>query len=314
MIANCMPLPWPPREPEGPQPGKDALESEFDWQVLPHAELHRMATTGVDADTAEQVSDKWAELGAQLQDIGDSLRAALREASEGWQGGGVEQARRRVEQLSTWTDRTARDSHGVAAAIQAQSHLAQWAKNNMPEPPQATLPWPWRPPLMLMPAGEAASPGHDVVALGGSHPDGVRGSSLPGEIDVLGDGVSGAAGGTGGGVADAPGDGGWALGRGTTDPGARTGGTSGGSGAAGTGGGFAEGAALPQDPFVDAERREELHRQAAQVMRTYQLESGTVFRGVPQFVMPGEDIVKDDPRDEEKSPPPDRGTDPAHTG
>lgn len=317
MIANCLPFPWPPREPEGPRPGEDALDSEFDWQALSHAELYRMATTGVDAEDAERVAHKWADLGAQLQDIGDSLRNALREASEGWQGGGVEQARQRVEQLSTWTDQTARDSHGVGTAIQAQSHLAQWAKNNMPEPPQFSHPWPWFPPPMLPAPIREFEPydGDDVVALGEPQSDadrGGRGGGLPGEIDVLGEG--------GGGPADGgrPGDGGWALGRGGGSTGlGGAGGTGNMGGAADTGGGgggFAGGAALPLDPIADVERREELHRQAAQVMRTYQLESGNVFRGVPQFVMPGEDIIKDDPRDRREPPPPpeDGGTDPSH--
>lgn len=320
MIANCLPFPWPPREPEGPQPGKDALESEFDWQALPHAELYHMATMGVDAEAAERVAHKWADLGAQLQDIGDSLRAALREASEGWQGGGVDQARQRVEQLSTWTDRTARDSHGVGTAIQAQSHLAQWAKNNMPEPPQFSHPWPWFPPPMLPAPIRELEPhgGDDVVALGEPESDtdrGGRGGGLPGEIDVLGDGGAGSADG------GPPGDGGWALGRGGGSGGSAGPGGAGGTGSmggaadtGGGGGGFAGGAALPLDPVADVERREELHRQAAQVMRTYQLESGNVFRGVPQFVMPGEDIIKDDPRTPGEPPPPpeDGGTDPSH--
>ncbi|MBB3662468.1 MULTISPECIES: PPE domain-containing protein [Prauserella salsuginis group] len=323
MIAKCLPLPWPPREPEGPPPGKDALESEFDWQALPHRELHRMATMGVDAETAEQVANKWAKLGAELQDIGDSLRTALRDAAEGWQGGGVDQARQRVEQLSTWTDQTARDSHGVGTAIQAQAHLAQWAKNNMPEPPLLSYPWPWRPPML---PAEPIAPhefapyddGDDVVALGGPDADTGRRAGLPGEIDVLGDGDSGGTGGTAG---RRPGDGGWALGGGPSGSGGfggsgGLGGSAGsaGAGSGGGGGGFADAAELPLDPISTTEQREELHRQAAQVMRTYQLESGNVFRGVPQFVMPGEDIIKDDPREpgEPAPSPEDPGTDPSH--
>ncbi|WP_344073553.1 PPE domain-containing protein, partial [Prauserella alba] len=333
-MANCLPLPWPPREPEGPPPGKDALESEFDWQALPHRELHRMATMGVDAETADQVAGKWANLGAELQNIGDSLRTALRDAAEGWQGGGVEQARRRVDQLSTWTDQTARDSHGVGTAIQAQAHLAQWAKNNMPEPPLSLHPWPWL-PLPTLPVEPIAPIGglepherDDVVALGGRDPEPGTRSGLSGEIDVLGDGASGE---TGGATGRRPGDGGWALGGGAAGSGgAGSGGSvgssadgssaagSGGAGSAGAGsggggGGFADAAGLPLDPITGVEQREELHRQAAQVMRTYQLESGNVFRGVPQFVMPGEDIIKDDPREPGKpAPSPENpGTDPS---
>lgn len=352
-VMRCLPYPWPPHEPEEPPPGQEALDSDFDWSVCTHPELYRMATTGVDSETADEVARKWGHLGGRLQEIGEGLQAALRKASEGWRGGGAEQAKEKVDRLSQWTEQTSRDSHGVANAVRAQAHLARWAKNAMPEPLQLSplpLPLPSPPPSPLpspLPdprplradsgsvggpvagsvAGSVAGDSGGLVALGGDDNDnndanggsGSGGSSGTGgsgggrfgsTIDVLGDGSTRSTGGR-------RGD------EGLSSLGGRQGGGSAGGGGSsdggGGGGGFSDAVLLPSDPDTARERQRELHRRAAEVMRTYQLESGNVFRGVPQFVMPGEGL-KDDGggrergRDPEPPPPENEGTDPSGGG
>ncbi|OLT39102.1 hypothetical protein BJF85_07830 [Saccharomonospora sp. CUA-673] len=256
-IVGCLPVPWPPREPNEPQPGEEALESDFDWSVCTHPELYRMATAGVDAETADEVARRWAHLGGRLQEIGDGLRSALEKASEGWRGGGVEEARGKVDQLSHWTAQTSRDSHGVANAVRAQANLAKWAKDAMPEPPtQGWPPLPWPTP---QPVPQPVPP---LDALGGGAPPPTRGGDGFGStVEVLGEGPD-RSGGDASSLGDRP-----AATSGGSGGSGRSGGSGGSSSGGGGGGGFGEAGLLPGDPDAVRERQRELHRRAARSCR-----------------------------------------------
>ncbi|MFF5991409.1 PPE domain-containing protein [Prauserella flavalba] len=160
--VHCLPYPWPRPEPE-PEPGD--LGQYVNWRTYSHRELYDMATTGLDLEGATEVAAQWSRLGGELDEIGQELRKALREAADGWQGASAEEARGKVEQLAGWTEESAAGSAVVSGCVSEQAALAATAKRNMPEPPPAVevfLPTPqvpqeyWRtaPDLVADPAPE----------------------------------------------------------------------------------------------------------------------------------------------------------------
>ncbi|MFC4005001.1 hypothetical protein ACFS2C_27675 [Prauserella oleivorans] len=134
---RCLPYPWPVPEPE-PEPGD--LGEEINWRTYSHRELYRMATTGLDLEGADEVAGQWSRLGGELDDIGRLLKQALEQAADGWQGAAAEEARGKVEQLSSWTRQTAEGSVLVSECVSKQADLARVTKNTMPEPPLLPAP------------------------------------------------------------------------------------------------------------------------------------------------------------------------------
>ncbi|PXY34983.1 hypothetical protein BAY59_05775 [Prauserella coralliicola] len=131
--VHCLPYPWPRPEPE-PEPGD--LGQHVNWRTYSHRELYDMATTGLDLEGATEVAAQWSRLGGELDEVGQELRKALREAADGWQGAAAEEARGKVEQLAGWTEESASGSAVVSGCVSEQAALAAAAKRNMPEPPR----------------------------------------------------------------------------------------------------------------------------------------------------------------------------------
>ncbi|MEU6641272.1 PPE domain-containing protein [Saccharomonospora sp. NPDC046836] len=134
---NCLPYPWPPREPEL-ETGD--LGQSVNWLTYSHGELHSMVNSGLDLDSTTEIAAQWSRLGGELGDLGYELRQAFAAAEEGWQGVAAEKARASVGRLAGWTEETADGSAVVSGCVSEQAALASVAQRNMPDPPVVVYP------------------------------------------------------------------------------------------------------------------------------------------------------------------------------
>jgi hypothetical protein len=234
------------------------LGQKVDWMTYSHQQLWEMINTGVDLKAASSAQADWTTVAKALGEVQELLAKAISQSSQAWAGESAELAREALESVEKWALNTSDHADNVAKCIATEIEHVQTAREMMPPPAPA-------PPVVTPVAGASPAP----VATPTPTPVAVPRSPLVRNrlVEDIGYQPSTSGEGLVSGVAPTP----------------RT---------AGAFTGIETIGAPALDSVVAADAT---HRQAAEVMAMFQLNSYEVDRTVPSFSPPTNPVAPPPP-------------------
>jgi hypothetical protein len=104
------------------------------YEAYSHEAMQAEVEAGNDPSGAGEIGAQWTYLSARLRDSVQALAGMSTMTDELWQGAAGEAVRRSLDRAAVWTDRTARTSELIGAAVGEQAAAAALARAQMPEP------------------------------------------------------------------------------------------------------------------------------------------------------------------------------------
>ncbi|WP_367133530.1 PPE domain-containing protein [Saccharothrix sp. HUAS TT1] len=127
------------------------LGQKVDWMTYSHQQLWDMVNTGVDLKAAGSAQADWATVGKALAEVQELLAKAISQSSQAWTGDSAERARNALESVEKWALNTSEHAENVATCIATEIQHVQTAREMMPPPAPA-------PPVVTPVADAVASP------------------------------------------------------------------------------------------------------------------------------------------------------------
>ncbi|MEU4445020.1 PPE domain-containing protein [Actinosynnema sp. NPDC050801] len=127
------------------------LGQKVDWMTYSHQQLWDMINTGVDLKAAGSAQADWAAVGNALGEVQSLLAKAIGQSSQAWTGESAERAREALESVEKWALNTSDHADNVAKCIATEIDHVQTAREMMPPPAPA-------PPVVTPVAGTAVTP------------------------------------------------------------------------------------------------------------------------------------------------------------
>ncbi|MFI9008808.1 PPE domain-containing protein [Actinosynnema sp. NPDC053489] len=126
------------------------LGQKVDWMTYSHQQLWEMINTGVDLKAASSAQADWATVGKALGEVQELLAKAIGQSSQAWTGESAERAREALESVEKWALNTSEHADNVAKCIATEIEHVQTAREMMPPPAPA--------PPVVTPVADAAGP------------------------------------------------------------------------------------------------------------------------------------------------------------
>ncbi|PSL55522.1 PPE family protein [Saccharothrix carnea] len=120
-----------------------------------HQQLWEMINTGVDLKAAASAQSDWAAVGKALGEVQEYLAKAIGRSSQAWTGESAERAREALESVEKWALNTSEHADNVAKCIATEIDHVQTAREMMPPPAPAP---PIVTPVVDAPSATTATP------------------------------------------------------------------------------------------------------------------------------------------------------------
>ncbi|MEV8436486.1 PPE domain-containing protein [Actinosynnema sp. NPDC051121] len=127
------------------------LGQKVDWMTYSHQQLWEMINTGVDLKAAGSAQADWATVGKALGEVQELLAKAIGRTTQAWTGESAERAREALESVEKWALNTSEHADNVAKCIATEIEHVQTAREMMPPPAPA-------PPVVTPVAGASPTP------------------------------------------------------------------------------------------------------------------------------------------------------------
>ncbi|MGW4115075.1 PPE domain-containing protein [Actinosynnema sp. NPDC004786] len=131
------------------------LGQKVDWMTYSHQQLWDMINTGVDLKAAGAAQADWAAVSLALGEVQELLAKAISQSSQAWTGESAERAREALESVEKWALNTSEHADNVAKCIATEIDHVQTAREMMPPPAPAP---PVVTPVADVPATPVAGP------------------------------------------------------------------------------------------------------------------------------------------------------------
>jgi hypothetical protein len=115
------------------------LGQKVDWMTYSHQQLWEMINTGVDLKAASSAQADWTTVAKALGEVQELLAKAISQSSQAWAGESAELAREALESVEKWALNTSDHADNVAKCIATEIDHVQTAREMMP-PPAPTPP------------------------------------------------------------------------------------------------------------------------------------------------------------------------------
>ncbi|WP_158852357.1 PPE domain-containing protein [Saccharothrix deserti] len=116
---------------------KPDLGQKVDWMTYSHQALWDMVNTGVDLKAAGSAQADWAAVSKALGEVQELLAKAIGQSSQAWEGHSAERAREALESVEKWALNTSEHADNVAKCIATEIEHVQTAREMMPPPAPA---------------------------------------------------------------------------------------------------------------------------------------------------------------------------------
>ncbi|MFJ6670312.1 PPE domain-containing protein [Actinosynnema sp. NPDC091369] len=113
------------------------LGQKVDWMTYSHQQLWEMINTGVDLKAASSAQADWAAVSKALGEVQEYLAKAIGQSSQAWTGESAERAREALESVEKWALNTSEHADNVAKCIATEIEHVQTAREMMPPPAPA---------------------------------------------------------------------------------------------------------------------------------------------------------------------------------
>lgn len=113
------------------------LGQKVDWMTYSHQQLWEMINTGVDLKAAGSAQTDWATVGKALGEVQELLAKAISRSTQAWEGESAERAREALESVEKWALHTSEHADNVAKCIATEIDHVQTAREMMPPPAPA---------------------------------------------------------------------------------------------------------------------------------------------------------------------------------
>jgi hypothetical protein len=113
------------------------LGQKVDWMTYSHQQLWEMINTGVDLKAAGSAQTDWATVGKALGEVQELLAKAISRSTQAWEGASAQRAREALESVEKWALHTSEHADNVAKCIATEIEHVQTAREMMPPPAPA---------------------------------------------------------------------------------------------------------------------------------------------------------------------------------
>lgn len=113
------------------------LGQKVDWMTYSHQQLWEMINTGVDLKAASSAQADWTTVAKALGEVQELLAKAIGQSSQAWEGESAELARQALESVEKWALNTSDHADNVAKCIATEIDHVQTAREMMPPPAPA---------------------------------------------------------------------------------------------------------------------------------------------------------------------------------